>query len=113
MIPFFLIIAETYNIEVQTGDEQIESLDSPVYMQIYGTTTITPKFFLEPKNGLFTKGSTAKFSVSTNNVGEIQKIIIGHEGLGTVNDWYLQNVKVQANTQQQEFVLNTMFFLKD
>ena len=67
----FLIIAETYNIEVQTGDEQIESLDSPVYMQIYGTTTNTPKFFLEPKNGLFTKDSTAKFSVSTNNVGEV------------------------------------------
>jgi hypothetical protein len=70
-----LIIAETYNIEVQTGGEQIESLDSPVYMQIYGTTTITPKLFLEPKNGLFTKDSTAKFSISSNNVGQVKRTI--------------------------------------
>jgi len=61
-----------YNIEVETGDEQVEQLDSPVYMQIYGTTTTTPKFFLESKNPSFTKNSLSKFSISTNNVGEVK-----------------------------------------
>ncbi|CAF1216392.1 unnamed protein product [Adineta steineri] len=98
--------ATSYDIEVQTGSEQIEPLDSPVYMQIFGTITNTPKFFLESKNASFTKDSKAKFSVSSNNVGDIQKIIIGHEGLGTVNDWYLKNVKVQTDTQQHEYTAN-------
>ncbi|CAF3864693.1 unnamed protein product [Adineta steineri] len=98
--------ATSYDIEVQTGSEQIEPLDSPVYMQIFGTITNTPKFFLESKNASFTKDSKAKFTVSSNNVGDIQKIIIGHEGLGTVNDWYLKNVKVQTDTQQHEYTAN-------
>jgi len=68
-----LIIAANYDIEVQTGSEQIEPLDSPVYMQIYGTTTNTPKFFLEPRNALFAKDSKAKFNISSNNVGEVEK----------------------------------------
>ena len=120
-------IAVIYNIEVQTGDEQIEPLDSPVYMQIYGNTTTTPKLFLESKTASFTKDSTSKFSLSSNNVGEvgrifserkmfscnlfskIQRIIIGHEGLGKVNDWYLKSVQVQMLSQQEEFVLVKLF----
>jgi hypothetical protein len=60
-----------YNVEVQTGDEQMEPLDSPVYMQIYGTTTTTPKLFLESKDASFKKNSTSKFSISSNNVGQV------------------------------------------
>ncbi len=71
---FCLLVAVIYNIEVQTGDEQVETLDSPVYMQIYGTTTTTPKLFLESKNTSFTKNSISKFSISSNNVGEVKFI---------------------------------------
>jgi hypothetical protein len=60
-----------YNIDIQTGSEQIEPLDSPVYIQIYGTTTNTPKLFLESS---FTKNSTVKFNISSNNVGEVRRI---------------------------------------
>ncbi|CAF4208316.1 unnamed protein product [Adineta steineri] len=98
--------AVLYNIEIQTGDEQIEILDSPVYMQIYGTTTTTPKFFLESKNPSFKKDTLSKFSISSNNVGEIDRIVIGHEGLGKVNDWYLKTIKVQMLGQQQEYVVD-------
>ncbi|CAF0906528.1 unnamed protein product [Adineta steineri] len=98
--------AVLYNIEIQTGDEQIEILDSPVYMQIYGTTTTTPKFFLESKNPSFKKDTLSKFSISSNNVGEIERIVIGHEGLGKVNDWYLKTLKVQMLGQQQEYVVD-------
>ncbi|CAF0819854.1 unnamed protein product [Rotaria sp. Silwood1] len=94
-----------YNVEVQTGIEQIEPLDSPVYLQIYGTTTMTPKIFLEPQNASFTKDSTEKFDILSNDVGEIQKIVIGHEGNGTVNDWYLKNVTVQTSTEQQKYTV--------
>lgn len=34
---------------------------------------------------------------------KIQRIVIGHEGLGKVNDWYLKNLKVQMLGQQQEY----------
>ena len=60
-----------YNVEVQTGDEQIEPLDSPIYMQVHGTTTTTPKLYLEAKNASYAKNSISKFNVSSNNVGEV------------------------------------------
>ncbi|CAF2254000.1 unnamed protein product [Rotaria magnacalcarata] len=98
--------AVMYNIEVQTGDKQVEPLDSPVYIQIFGTTTATPKLFLESKQASFTKNATSKFAVASNNVGEIQRIIIGHEGLGKVNDWYLKKIKIQMLAQQQQYSIN-------
>ncbi|CAF0753759.1 unnamed protein product [Rotaria sp. Silwood1] len=100
--------AVIYNVEIQTGDEQIEPLDSPVYMQVYGTTTATPKLFFDSKNPSFTKDSISKFTIASNNVGEIQRIIIGHEGLGKINDWYLKSIKVQMLSQQQEYVINKL-----
>ncbi|CAM4769776.1 unnamed protein product [Rotaria magnacalcarata] len=98
--------AVMYNIEVQTGDKQVEPLDSPVYIQIFGTTTATPKLFLESKQASFTKNATSKFAVASNNVGEIQRIIIGHEGLGKVNEWYLKKIKIQMLAQQQQYSIN-------
>lgn len=65
-----------YNIEVQTGEEQVEPLDSPVYVQIFGTTTTTPKLFLESKTASFTKDTTSKFTLSSNNVGEVGMIFL-------------------------------------
>ena len=61
-----------FNLEIQTGDKQIEPLDSLVYIQVYGTTTTTPKLFLETQNSPFTKDSTSNFSISSNNVGEVK-----------------------------------------
>ncbi|UJR10158.1 hypothetical protein I4U23_014374 [Adineta vaga] len=99
-------LAANYNIEVLTGSEQTATLDSPAFIQIFGTTSTTPKIFLESKNASFTKDSLAKFNLDSNNVGQIEKIIIGHECLGLVNDWYLQSVKIQTDTQQHEFIAN-------
>jgi hypothetical protein len=74
LILFCFLLAVEYDIEVQTGNEQIEPLDSPVYIQIYGTTGTTPKLFLEPKNSSFSKDSISKFHISNNDVGEVKKI---------------------------------------
>jgi hypothetical protein len=44
------------------------------------------------------------------NFLKIQRIVIGHEGLGKINDWYLKSIKVQMLAQQEEFVL--IIFIK-
>ncbi|CAF3856631.1 unnamed protein product [Rotaria magnacalcarata] len=95
-----------YTIEVQTGNEQIEPLDSPVYVQLYGATTKTPKLFLEPKTACFARDSCENFDISTNNIGEIRKIVIGHEGNGAVSDWHLKNVKIQTTDERLKFDVN-------
>ncbi len=69
---FFHHIAIDYNIEVRTGNQQIQPFDSSVYIQIYGIATATPKLFLESKYESFTKDSIAKFNISSNNVGEVR-----------------------------------------
>ena len=71
-----VMIDVEYNIEVRTGGEQVEPLDSPVYMQIYGNIATTPKLFLEPKGATFAASSTEKFGLSSNNVGEVRTVSI-------------------------------------
>ncbi|CAF1409527.1 unnamed protein product [Adineta ricciae] len=97
-----------YDIEVETGEQQVETLDSPVYIQVYGATTATPKLFLEAKNAAFKKDSISKFNVSSNNVGEIERIVIGHEGLGTTNDWHLKSVKILVSSQSKKYAVDTL-----
>lgn len=67
-----------YEIEVETGSEQEQPLDAPVYLQIFGSTTTTPKLFLEPKNTAFTKDSVNKFTIPSNNVGQVRSVFRGH-----------------------------------
>ena len=61
-------------IEIETGDEQEKAVDSPVFLQIFGSTTATPKLFLESKSTSFSKNNKEKFSLSTNNVGVVSWI---------------------------------------
>lgn len=124
-VAFAWLLAVEYEIEIQTGSEQDQPMDSPVYVQIYGTTTNTPKLFLEPKTGSFTRDSTRKFVVSSNNVGQvgsnlnfecmrrssqIEKVILGHEALGTVNDWYVHRVQLRQSEQKHECVPSKLVF---
>ena len=69
-----MIIDVLYNVEIQTGSKQSEPLDSPVYVRIYGTTTMTSKLFLDPNENSFTKDTVAKFDIWSNDVGEVQDI---------------------------------------
>ena len=92
-------------VEVRTGNEQTDGFDSPVYIQLFGTITNTPKVYLESKYASFAKNSTAKFHFSTNNIGDIENIIIGHENFGKVNEWFLETLKIQTNTFEHESVL--------
>lgn len=68
------VIDVDYNVELQTGKEQIEPLDSPVYIQIYGNIATTPKLFLEPKEATFAANSIEKFRLSSNDVGEVRTL---------------------------------------
>lgn len=71
-----MMIDVEYNIEVRTGKEQVEPLDSPVYIQIYGNIATTSKLFLEPKGATFAANSTEKFRLSSNYVGEVRTVSI-------------------------------------
>lgn len=39
---------------------------------------------------------------------QIQKIVIGHEANGKVNDWHLKTVTLQTAEEQLKFVLNIL-----
>ena len=66
------LAAVVYTVDVRTGDAQVEALDSPAYIQIFGSTTATPKLFLEGKTNSFAKESTDRFTLTSNNVGEVR-----------------------------------------
>ena len=101
-----------------TSSQQIESMDSPVFIQIFGTTNTTPKHFLEPNEEKFMKNSIERFQISSNNVGEvrwfsleirwidsnsgfqIERILIGNERLGTVKDWHLARLEIRQAEQR-------------
>lgn len=70
-----------YNVEIETGDKQVEALDSPVYIQMYGTTTATPKLFFESKLNSFAQDAISKFTIPSNNVGEVSHATLKNENV--------------------------------
>ena len=52
----------------------------------------------------FEKGKKDVFEISTNNVGEISKVNVSHDGEGAGAGWYLDKVSVKniANSKTYE-----------
>lgn len=98
-----------YSVAFRTGNEQIDGFDSPIYIQLFGTITNTPRVYLESKYASFARDSIVKFHFSTNNVGEIEKVLVGHENFGNVNEWFLDTLKIQTNTYEHESIFEEIF----
>lgn len=89
-----------YEIEVHTGTIRGAGTDANVEIEIIGDTDFTGKMKLENSRDNFEKGKVDLFKMSMIDVGELQKIRIGHDNKGMGGAWFLDKVVIKKSNAE-------------
>lgn len=95
-----------YHIRVRTGDIRWAGTDARVWIQMFGVDGQTDKLKLQKSEGhsdKFERGKIDHFIVSTNHIGALTHISIGHDGHGIGSGWYLDWVRVEIPSLMKQF----------
>ncbi|XP_061166198.1 lipoxygenase homology domain-containing protein 1-like [Saccostrea echinata] len=85
-----------YNVYVTTGNLWGASTEANVYMTMYGDRGDTGvRQLYSPSKGCFQQGRTDTFTVEAVSLGHLKRIIVGHDGTGGGNGWYLEKIVVK------------------
>uniref|UniRef100_A0A3Q2GX79 Oxygen-regulated protein 1 n=1 Tax=Equus caballus TaxID=9796 RepID=A0A3Q2GX79_HORSE len=94
-----------YEVHVATGELWNAGTVANVYMSIYGEKgdTGSRQLFRSKTSFSFLRGQTDTFSLEAVHLGDLYKIVIGHDGLGPGNGWFLEDVIVKDPTTNREY----------
>uniref|UniRef100_A0AAY4CCW5 PLAT domain-containing protein n=1 Tax=Denticeps clupeoides TaxID=299321 RepID=A0AAY4CCW5_9TELE len=88
----------SYQIAVKTGNISGGSSDSKVFVKLYGEKADTSKMMLVvSENNLrnyFETGRVDVFTVDTLDIGQINRLMIGHTNEGMRAGWFLDSVQI-------------------
>ena len=90
-----------YELTITTSDIRNAGTNADVFVQIFGTDgTSSDKTSLVPEKSNrrdhFGRAKVDVFVVQSPNVGEIEKIRIGHDGTGIGSGWHLSKVSIRT-----------------
>ncbi|CAF0768261.1 unnamed protein product, partial [Didymodactylos carnosus] len=89
-----------YEITVFTGDKQGAGTDASVFIQIYGVNGKTDEIKLGNKSDTFERKKVDQFKLEASDVGQIEKIRIGHDSKGFQSGWFLEKVCIRRTLSQ-------------
>ena len=98
-----------YQIVVYTGDvdwELGEGTDADIYISLFGVDgTRSKKIFLDfPFQDNFETGDCDIFDyIRTGEIGELDRIILGHDGSGIGPDWYCEKIEIYNRTSGKQW----------
>ncbi|KAM9260875.1 oxygen-regulated protein 1 [Cariama cristata] len=86
-----------YEVHVTTGELWNAGTEADVYISVYGERgdTGSRQLLRSQKSKKFLKGQTDIFAVEAVHLGHLYKIVIGHNGLGSGNGWFLDKVVIK------------------
>lgn len=95
----------TYTIWITTGDEPLGGTDSNVYVMLIGSAGQTDWVFLPPQDAFaFEEGGTDKFILDVPDVGELQRVCVGHDASADPG-WFVESVRVRHNASGREWTV--------
>lgn len=94
-----------YDVHVTTGELWNAGIEANVYISISGEKgdTGSRQLFKSKSSFNFLRGQTDIFSLESVYLGNLYKIVIGHDGLGPGNGWFLDDVVVIDPTTNTEY----------
>ncbi|XP_066122230.1 oxygen-regulated protein 1 isoform X3 [Saccopteryx bilineata] len=94
-----------YEVHVATGELWNSGTVANVYISIYGKRgdTGSRQLFRLKSSNSFLRGQTDTFSLEAVHLGDLYKIVIGHDGLGPGNGWFLEDVVIKDPTTNHEY----------
>ncbi|XP_069846828.1 oxygen-regulated protein 1 isoform X3 [Dipodomys merriami] len=95
----------TYEVYVATGELWNAGTVANVYISVYGKKGDSgSRQLLRSKSSFnFLRGQTDSFLLEAVHLGNLYKIVIGHDGLGPGNGWFLDDVVVKDPTTNHEY----------
>ncbi|XP_059360394.1 lipoxygenase homology domain-containing protein 1-like [Carassius carassius] len=97
-------MSTTYTLRIKTGEKKHAGTDANIFAILYGenddTGFINLKASKSHKNK-FEKGMIDEFIVEAVDLGELQKLRIGHDNSGGSAGWFLDWVEIDAPSQGQ------------
>uniref|UniRef100_A0A8D0DE08 Lipoxygenase homology PLAT domains 1 n=1 Tax=Sander lucioperca TaxID=283035 RepID=A0A8D0DE08_SANLU len=97
-------MSTTYTIKIKTGEKKYAGTDSNVFAILFGenddTGIINLKACKNYKNK-FEQGMINEFTVEAVDLGDLEKLRIGHDNSGGSSGWFLDWVEIDAPSQGQ------------
>ncbi|KAH3831729.1 hypothetical protein DPMN_104999, partial [Dreissena polymorpha] len=96
-----------YIVNVYTGKEMGAETDAPVYITVHGEHGDWGKRYLVHSNNnkKFRTGQVDVFYIEAVSLGDLQRCVIGHDGTGAGEGWYLEQVVIREDENSpDEFV---------
>ncbi|XP_075955405.1 lipoxygenase homology domain-containing protein 1 isoform X1 [Anarhichas minor] len=97
-------MSTTYTIKIKTGEKKYAGTDSNVFAILFGenddTGVINLKACKSYKNK-FEQGMINEFTVEAVDLGDLEKLRIGHDNSGGSSGWFLDWVEIDAASQGQ------------
>ncbi|KAM9387408.1 LOW QUALITY PROTEIN: oxygen-regulated protein 1 [Phaethornis superciliosus] len=86
-----------YKVHVTTGELWNAGTEADVFISVYGERgdTGSRQLLRSQKPKKFLKGQTDIFAVEAVHLGHLYKIVMGHNGLGSGNGWFLDKVVIK------------------
>ncbi|KAK3093954.1 hypothetical protein FSP39_022228 [Pinctada imbricata] len=94
-----------YEIEVITGKKKLAGTDAKVYLTMFGANGPTKKILLADRSKnkeAFERGRTDHFRLLMNDIGELKRIRIEHDGEGFASGWYLERITITKELERKE-----------
>ncbi|XP_077798945.1 oxygen-regulated protein 1 isoform X2 [Macaca mulatta] len=94
-----------YEVNVATGELWNAGTVANVYISIHGEKgdTGSRQLFRSKNSFNFLRGQTDTFFLEAVHLGDLCKIVIGHDGLGPGNGWFLDDVVIKDPTTNYEY----------
>ncbi|XP_074056585.1 lipoxygenase homology domain-containing protein 1-like isoform X2 [Macrotis lagotis] len=94
-----------YEVRVTTGERWNAGTESKVYISIYGEKgdTSSRQLFKSKNPKKFLKGQTDIFFLEAVHLGYLYKVVITHDGLGSGNGWFLDDIVIKDPTTELEY----------
>ncbi|XP_010183716.1 PREDICTED: oxygen-regulated protein 1 [Mesitornis unicolor] len=95
-----------YKVHVTTGELWNAGTEADVYISVYGERgdTGSRQLLRSQKPKKFLRGQTDIFAVEAVHLGHLYKIVIGHNGLGSGNGWFLDKVVIKDPITDLDYI---------
>ncbi|CAG5986167.1 unnamed protein product [Menidia menidia] len=97
-----------YHIAIKTGNISGASSDSRVFVKLYGEKGDTDKVILAVSDNdlrnYFETGATDIFTMDTFDIGEINRLLIGHTNEGLRAGWFLDSVQISVPVHGKQYM---------
>ncbi|XP_078666046.1 lipoxygenase homology domain-containing protein 1-like isoform X1 [Branchiostoma floridae x Branchiostoma belcheri] len=97
-----------YEVTVYTGDISAGGTDGRITMTVFGSNGTTQEIPLEKGEDRFERGKVDILKMELDDVGELKKIRVSHNGKGDRPDWYLEKITLrnQDSGELSVFILD-------